>query len=137
MVNVSKKSFVRRSDLSKGDRITFLGEGGWQSKDFSKEQDGTNLKNVFIVNVSVNGDTAKELTLNATSNSSLCSKWGAETKMWLNKVAVVDFVKMVAFGELTDVLCLMPSDEVDINTKPAPDVDSYAKGLKSAEEWTE
>jgi hypothetical protein len=109
-MDISKKSYVKTKDLKLGDRITFLNEGEWVKKDFSKTKDGSNVKDCFVLKVNINtDDTEREFNLNATSRDSLGKGWGFETKNWIGQTAVVEFVKMSSFGVIADVLCLKPT----------------------------
>ncbi|NQS88388.1 hypothetical protein HQ584_01150 [Patescibacteria group bacterium] len=113
MVNVARKGFIKKSDLSKGDKITFTDEGAFVEKDFSTDRDGSQMKTVFIINILLNDDTQpREWTLNATTRNALSEAWGSETKEWIRKVAIVDFIKMMSFGKMTEVICLTPTDDV-------------------------
>ena len=109
-------SFIKAKDLTKGDKITFLADGDWVEADFSKAKDGSDLKTVFQVMVRVNDDTAsKTMTINTTSGKTLADGWGMEK--WAGKIANVNFVRMLCFGEMKDVVCLEPTDEVAVQPK--------------------
>ena len=105
------RNYIKAVDLQKGDKVVFINGGEWVKKDFSTEQDGSKEKVVYVARVSVNGEEPKELTINATSGNSLAEKWGEEGDGWKGKTAKVDFVKMVTFGEMKNVLCLVPEGE--------------------------
>ena len=104
-------NYIKKSELKEGDKITILSGGGWVEKDFSTEQDGSKLKNVYVLEASVNGGDKKELTINATSGDSLFSGWGEEGDGWVGKIAKVTLPKMMSFGKMQPVLCLVPADE--------------------------
>lgn len=116
MVDISKKAYIKKSDLKAGDKIVFLNEGSWQKKDFSKAKDGSNTKDCFVMLAVINNDkTPKDLNLNNTSKVSLGNKWGYETKDWVGRVASVSFVKAMSFGQMMEVLCLEATDDkVDV-----------------------
>lgn len=105
------KTYIKKTDLKDGDRILFTTSGSWVRKDFSDAQDGSKEKDVYIVMASVNGAEAKELSINATSGNSLAESWGQEGPSWKDKIAKVSFVKMVCFGKMQDVLCLIPTSD--------------------------
>jgi hypothetical protein len=104
------RTYVKTGDLKNGDKIVFISAGSWENVDFSKTQDGSDMKSVYKVRVSVNGQEPKEMTINSTSGNSLAEKWGDEGDTWKGKEANVQFVKMMCFGEMKDVLCLKPND---------------------------
>ena len=101
-------NYVKAKELKVGDKILFIEDGKWVTKDFSQARDGSQEKSVFVAKVSVNSAEPKELTINATSGKSLEAVWADS---WKDKTALVSFVKMLAFGKMSDVLCLNPTDE--------------------------
>lgn len=108
--NINKLSNrLKASDLQGGDTLTFIDAGEWKEVDFSKARDGSDVKEVFQITVSVNEDMSfKTFTLNNTSGNSLSEKWGGMTEQWVNKKAKVTFIKMPVFGKMQDVLVLLP-----------------------------
>jgi len=104
------RDYIKAVDLNEGDKVLFVG-GDWKKKDFSATQDGTNEKTVYVAKVAVNDGDVKELTINATSGNSLAEEWGEEGENWTGRIAKVSFVKMMSFGKMQNVLCLVPTDE--------------------------
>jgi len=105
------RTYLKASDLKNGDKVFFVDGGQWVQKDFSKEKDGSEKKTVYVAKVRVNSGDDKELTINATSGKSLAEKWGPEGKNWTGQTARVSFIKMLSFGEMKDVLMLIPEGE--------------------------
>jgi hypothetical protein len=102
------RTYIKAGALKDGDRVVFVDGGKWVEKDFSKEQDGSDKKSVYVAQVSLNGEEAKELTINATSGKSLAEKWGTEGPAWTGKTAKVSFIEQLSFGEVRKVLRLLP-----------------------------
>jgi len=112
MVDTRKlKTFIKLSDLTKHDVLKFTDEGSIQEKDFSKQQDGSNMKAVLIVKASLNGESPKEITLNNTTINILKKKWGGDTADWVGKSAGVAVVETLSYGELKEVNVLKPLEE--------------------------
>lgn len=110
MPDIQKNKAVKAADLKSGDNLKFLNEGEWRTVDFSKEQDGSNVKEVCEFSVSLNKGDPRKFVINSTSGDNLAKDWGGNTENWVNKTARVAFVKMVAFGKKMDVLCLEPTN---------------------------
>ena len=102
------RNYIKSSDMKNGDRVKFINGGKWMDKDFSKERDGSDVKSVYVAQVSLNGGEGKELTINATSGQSLANGWGQEGPGWAGKTAKVTFQKTMSFGKIAEVLCLVP-----------------------------
>ena len=101
---------LRQSDLKEGDLIRFIDAGEWKEVDFSKNRDGSDVKEIFQIDVLKDGEeTIKNFTLNKMSGTSLSEKWGGITENWVNKKARVTFVKMAVRGKMLDVLVLIPA----------------------------
>jgi|SRR6185436_13715847 len=103
----SRSKFVSNKDLTSGDTIEFLDNGSWCSVDFSKARDGSDVKDVYQVNVSVNGHPAKIMSLNKTSRDSLAEGFNNDPKGLKGKKATVTFITQLAFGKKTKVLELI------------------------------
>lgn len=116
MVDTRKlKNFIKLADLDSNDEIQFVDEGKIIERDFSKAQDGSELRTALTMNVSLNGQDPKELTLNNTTINILRDKWGSDTANWVGKRAKVTVVETLAFGQLKQVNVLKPMAE-----EPAP-----------------
>ena len=102
------KQFIKKEDLKEGDVITFLDAGEIKSVDFSKTQDGSNVKTVFQITVELPNGKNKIYTPNATTRNILSEKWGKVTDDWIGKKAKVAYIRQLAFGKQIDVLMLAP-----------------------------
>jgi len=124
MVDTRKlRSYIKLSDLEATDVVEFVEEGAIVERDMSKEQDGSNVKSVLEMKVSLNGEEPKPITINQTTINILKKVWGADSVKWVGKQAKVSVVQTLAFGELKDVNVLQPIAEVPINPsteQPAP-----------------
>ena len=49
-----------------------------------------------------------------TALRALQKVWGMDSKVWVGKKAKVDFIKMNSFGEMKNVLFLMPIEETKV-----------------------
>lgn len=104
------KTFVKASDLQKGDTVTFVDAGEIKDVDFSKTKDGSNLKTVLEITIRVNDTEPKKFVPNSTTLQYLQAKWGPDTGTWVGRTAKVNFTKQNSFGKLTDVIFLEPDD---------------------------
>lgn len=112
------RNFLKKEDMCDGDTIRFINAGTIEEKDFSKEQDGAKMKLSLSMNVSLNDEDPKELTLNQTSIDSLQEAWGPSTEKWIGKKAKVSFVRMMCFGKVEQVLFLESFGyDSDLNSK--------------------
>ena len=121
MVDTRKlKKFIKVSDLVPSDDIQFTNEGELVEKDFSKGQDGSDVKTVLEMQVSLNGEEPKSLTVNNTTINILKKAWGPDSANWINKKAKVSVVQTLAFGELKDINVLIPIEEEAPTTQSPP-----------------
>lgn len=102
------KNFLKSDDLKQGDVITFVNAGEIKEVDFSKTQDGSQVKTVFQILIELPNAKNKVYTPNATTRDALSAKWGKNTEAWVGKKADVNFVKQLAFGKQIEVLVLEP-----------------------------
>lgn len=102
------KNFLKSDDLKRGDIITFVNAGEIKEVDFSKTQDGSQVKTVFQILIELPNAKNKIYTPNATTRDALSAKWGKNTEAWVGKKAEVNFVKQLAFGKQIEVLVLEP-----------------------------
>lgn len=102
------KNYLTSEDLQQGDIITFFNEGEIKDIDFSKTQDGSQIKTVFQISIELPDGKNKMYTPNATTREILKAKWGAKTENWVNKKAKANFVKQLAFGKQINVMILEP-----------------------------
>lgn len=103
-----RKNLVKE-DVQTGDVILFVDAGEIKDVDFSKTQDGSDVKTVFQVMVELPDGKNKIYTPNATTRGILSEAWGEDTSVWVNKKAIVKFVDQLSFGKLTKVMVLEPS----------------------------
>ena len=99
--------FLKKDDLKEGDEIIFCNAGEIKDIDFSKGQDGSEVRRAFQVEVEERPGE-KLYTPNSTTIHALSASWGKDTDSWVGKKGRVSFVKQLAFGKLTDVLILQP-----------------------------
>jgi len=118
MVDTRKlKTFIKLGDLDGDDIIAFTNEGKIVEKDFSKAQDGSDIKAALVMKASLNGEEPKELTLNNTTINILKQSWGSDSANWVGRKAKVTVVETLSFGQLKEVNVLKPiADE----PPPAP-----------------
>lgn len=102
---------ITADSLREDDVITFTQDGEWIEQDFSKTQDGSKVKMAFKCWAKVNNGDPKEFIVNATSGKALDGAWGDNS--WVGRRARVKFVKMICFGEETDVLLLEPMKDAN------------------------
>jgi hypothetical protein len=125
------KTFIKLGDLDGNDIIEFVDEGKIVERDFSKAQDGSEMKTALTMKVSLNGEEPKELTLNNTTINILRDKWGSDTANWVGRRAKVTVVETLAFGQLKEVNVLKPiadepppapapMNEAELDPDPAP-----------------
>ncbi len=109
MVDTRKlKTFIKIADLTPQDTIQFADEGKLVEKDFSKNQDGSDIKTILEMMVSLNGEEPKKLTVNNTTVNILKKAWGPDSANWVNRKAKVSVVQTLAYGELKDINVLQP-----------------------------
>lgn len=105
------KKYLKRDDFAEGDKVTFISAGEIKDVDFSPEKDGTKIKRVLQMDVSINDSDTKSMTLNSTTWKTLSAKWGDKTEEWVGRTTKVTFVKQIVFGKMDKVLVLEPTDE--------------------------
>jgi len=105
MPTINSGKFVKRGDLKEGDILTFQTAGDYIEKDFNK---GDGPQTIFEIDVSFNGEESQSMILNKTSMYSLADNFGRKTEEWVGKKAKVTFQKMMSFGNIQDVLVLVP-----------------------------
>ncbi len=103
-----RKNLVKE-DVQTGDIILFVDAGEIKDVDFSKIQDGSDVKTVFQVMVELPDGKNKIYTPNATTRGILSGVWGENTELWIGKKASVKFVDQLSFGKLTKVMVLEPA----------------------------
>lgn len=109
MPNVNDlKKYFNKDSFQVGDTVEFTDGGVISKVDFSREKDGSKMKEVLQFEVSINGCDPKLFTINGTSMRELSSSWGPVTEKWKGKKAKVEFVKMQVFGKIEEVLLLTP-----------------------------
>ena len=108
MPNINRNKPIKTTELKVNDIMVFVDAGEWKKIDFSKAKDGSNIKEVFEIGVSLNGADERRFVLNETSKANLSPKWGGNSEGWVGKKAKVGFVKMLTFGEMKNVLMLEP-----------------------------
>ena len=102
------KQFIKLADLDDSDIVEFIDEGKIAEKDFSKAQDGSQMKVALVMKVSLNGEDPKEITLNNTTINILKKDWGSDSANWVGRRARVATVETLSFGELKEVNVLKP-----------------------------
>jgi|SRR3990167_5680649 len=100
--------FIKKGDLRKGDILTFVNGGSIEEVDFSRTKDGSGIKTVFQITVTLPDGKDKILTINKTSQNVISEEFGVETENWVGKEVKVDYIQQLCFGKLTDVLVLKP-----------------------------
>ena len=134
MVDTRKlKQFIKIADLTASDDIQFTNEGSLVEKDFSKAQDGSDVKTILEMMVSLNGEEPKKLTVNNTTINILKKHWGPDSVDWVNKRAKVSVVPTVAFGELKDINVLVPVEGVSVSAPTQQEAPQTATPPPAAE----
>lgn len=100
--------FLTASDVNDGDVITFLNAGEIKDVDFSRSRDGSDVRKVLQIDVSLPDGKEKIVTINKTSRKSLSAKYGVDTEDWVEKEAKVVILKQNVGGTIKDVIYLEP-----------------------------
>ena len=103
------ENYLNERSAKVGDIVTILDEG--IIGEILQKEGGK--KRCLNINVKL---LERELiyTPGKTALRALQKVWGMETKSWVGKKAKVEFVKMNSFGELKNVLVLMPIEETKV-----------------------
>jgi hypothetical protein len=111
------KDFIKMSDLDEGDIITFSDAGKLVERDFAKQGEDPDLKVVLEMNVALNDQEPKKMTINNSTINILNEKWTRITENWVGKRAKAEKRKIQSFGKWIDIVVLEPmADE----PPPAP-----------------
>ena len=122
MVDTRKlKDFIKMADLDAGDVIEFLDAGEIVNRDFAKKGEEENIKACLELNVSLNGQESKKMTLNNTTISILNEAWTRVTENWVGKKAEGEKRKILSFGKWIDIMVLEPLVE---ENRAVPDVEA-------------
>ena len=109
MPNIDQNgNYFRNSDFNDGELIKFMNAGEFVTRDFSKNKDGSDTKELFEMLVARENGEEKTLSVNKTSRASLKEKYGPITEEWVGKIAKVTFTNTMSFGKMTKVLVLVP-----------------------------
>ncbi|KKL72837.1 hypothetical protein LCGC14_2080930 [marine sediment metagenome] len=113
MVDLNKlQKFLRPEMVKQGSIVTFVDAGNILVKDFSKKQDGTDVKDVFEIKVRLPNGDEKIASPNKTSLNILQQNWGEETKTWVGKRARIHFSEQLVFCQMKNVMVFAPEDVV-------------------------
>lgn len=112
------KDYIKLGDLDEGDKIRFATAGAIIERDFAKQGEKEDIKPVLEMQVELNGQEAKKMTLNGTTISILNESWTRDTDNWVGKIALAEKRKIMSFGKWIDIIVLEPSTEAD---PPSPE----------------
>jgi hypothetical protein len=110
MPNVNDlKQYLCATDVKDGDILRFKDAGEFIDKDFSKEQDGSDIKTVLEITVELPSGKTKKYSPNAKTRDSLAEGYGSpDTEKWIGKEASVVLVKQSVFGQIKNIIYLEP-----------------------------
>ncbi len=112
MVNVNDlQKFLKKEMLNNGDVLEFADEGEINEVDFSKAKNGSDIKEVFQIGLRLPDKKVKIATVNKTSLELIKKAFGSDSEKWVGKCVKANIVKQLSFGEMTDVLILVPITE--------------------------
>ena len=102
MVQLSSGNYLKSSDVSSGDTITFKDEGKWVDNTRYTYDDG-NPRVDFIITVDHKGEE-KSMRVNKTNRDLVISLYGNDTANWVGKSVKVTKEKMLVAGKKCDVV---------------------------------
>ena len=109
MPNINElNTFLTTGDVNEGDLITFKDAGTLESRDFSKAKDGSKEQIVLEIQIELPDGRIKTITPNATSRNALAKEFSEETANWKGKQGKITYIQQICFGELADVLVIVP-----------------------------
>jgi hypothetical protein len=110
MPNVNDlKPFLCVTDVTEGDVVKIKDAGEFIEKDFSKEQDGSDVKTVFELTIELPSGKTKKYTPNAKTRDALAEGFGSpDTENWVGKKASVMIVRQSVFGQIKNIIYLEP-----------------------------
>lgn len=105
MVNTGEiESYLNNKSAKRDEIVEIIGEGNISD---IPQKDGTKRRGLNIP-IKLNGTRELIYSPGKTALKELQKAWGIDTKDWVGKKAVVDFIKMTSFGEIKDVLIIKP-----------------------------
>jgi len=110
-------SYLKSAEVNTGESVTFRNEGEWVENTKFTYDDGT-PKNDFVIGVVYRG-ADKRMRLNKTNRDNMIAAYGAETRDWVGKPAMIVKEKMLVAGKRMDVITL----EVPAANNPLTDQD--------------
>lgn len=117
------KDYIKLGDLDEGDKIRFATAGAIIERDFAKQGEDEDIKPVLEMQVELNGQEAKKMTLNGTTISILNEAWTRDTENWVGKIALAEKRKIMSFGKWIDIIVLEPAKDID---PPSPEPEAQA-----------
>ena len=123
MVDTRKlKDFIKMSDLDEGDIISFPEAGNIVQRDFAKQGEAPDVKSVLEMQVSLNDQEPKKMTINNSTINILNEAWTRNTENWVGKRARAEKRKIQSFGKWIDIIVLEPVADID---PPSPEPEPH------------
>jgi hypothetical protein len=110
MPNVNDlKPYLCSTDVVDGDVIQFIDAGDLIEKDFSKEQDGSDIKTVLEITVELPNGRRKKYSPNAKTRDALAEGFGSpDTENWIGKRACILLVRQSVYGNIKTIIYMEP-----------------------------
>jgi hypothetical protein len=103
------KIYLCPTDVKDGDIITFKDAGEFVDKDFSKEQDGSDIKTVLEMTIELPSGKTKKYSPNTKTRDALAEGYGSpDSENWVGKKASVVLVRQNVFGQIKNIIYLEP-----------------------------
>jgi hypothetical protein len=108
MPNVNDlKEYLCATDVKDGDVVKFKDAGEFVDKDFSKEQDGSDVKRLLEITIELPSGKTKKFSPNGKTRDALAEGFGSpNSEDWVGKEASVLVVRQVVFGNIKNVIYL-------------------------------
>lgn len=100
-------SYLKPTDITDGDMITFINEGMWAESNKFKKPDGTPTSS-FQIEVKLPSGAIKTASLNKKSRENLINFYGNDTKDWIDKEALVNLKTAFIAGQEKEIIIFSP-----------------------------
>ena len=100
--------FISPQDVKDGDVLTFTNEGEIEERDYSPNQDGSDVKPSLKIEVELPNGKKKLISPNKTSRTAIAEKYTPDTANWIGKSVKISLLKQNVRGKIRDVIYLEP-----------------------------